>query len=469
LDHSRDISSWNLTCALRVLVLLFFVPLLSLAADQNSSSLKESPDPSYAVNGYVSTRYIYRTAKTPEQRVTDQDAFGDLRFDVSSPKERSAEFHFSGTARSDLDGGQGPSTFHPFEDAADTHRSRTSGYLYEAHLDLNDPLAKVTQVRLGRQAGTRDEPVFFDGIAVDAGGEKLNLTLYGGAAVHFYEIDNRWGGDVLEGAGLDVYPTALTGLSVDYLAVRDERTFTAGDGIRHDRLFAMKLTQRFAEYNRFTAKYRYLNSEPRDVSANASVVSSAVEAEMSLGYFRQFRTQNELSNEFSLFFDVIGQSAPYQSYDLKIRKFFKGFVAIDLGYFRRELLDAAVDQGPFDREFTRKYVDGEIADFIVPGLAWTLVAEWWESGQRTFRTLGSDLSYAVKRKSGKQAKVSIGTSYSLFKYDYYIDLGAREQVRTYYFTSKYPLGAQVFLNAGYEFEHGIENYQTVKAGMRYDY
>jgi hypothetical protein len=455
-------------CAL-VFVFLFFFPLFSLAADQVSSSSKESPDPSYTVNGYVSTRYIYRTAKTPEQRATDQDAFGDLRFDVSSPKERSAEFHFFGTARSDLDGNQGSSTFHPFEDAADTHRSRSSGYLYEAHLDLNDPLAKVTQLRLGRQAGMRDEPVFFDGIAVDVGGEKLNLTLYGGAAVHFYEINSRWGGDVLEGAGLDVYPTALTGLSFDYLAVRDERTFMAEDGIRHDRLFAVKLTQRFAQYNRFTAKYRYLNSEPRDISVNASAVFPEGEAEMSVGYFRQFRTQNELSNEFSLFFDVIGQSAPYQNYDLKIRKFFAGFIAIDVGYFRRELLDAPLDRGPFDREFTRKYVDGEITDFIVPGLSWAVIAEWWESGQRTFRTLGSDLSYAVKRKSGKQAKISVGTSYSLFKYDYYIDLGVRERVRTYYFTSKYPLSAQVSMNAGYEFEHGIENYQTVKAGMRYDY
>jgi hypothetical protein len=456
-------------CALPILVLIFSLPFPSSAADQGSSSSNESSGPSYTVNGYVSTRYVYRTAKTPEQRATDQDAFGDLRFDVSSPKERSAEFHFFGTARSDLDGSQGPSAFLPFEDAADTHRSRSSGYLYEAHLDLNDPLAKVTQLRLGRQAGTRDEPVFFDGMAVDVGGEKLNLTLYGGASIHFYEIDNRWGKDVLEGAGLDVYPTALTGLSVDYLAVRDERTFTSGDVTLLDRLFAMKLTQRFAQYNRLTAKYRYLNSEPRDVSANASVVSPEVEAEMSVGYFRQFRTQNELSNEFSLFFDVIGRSAPYQSYDIKIRKFFAGFIAVDLGYFRRELLDAPLDRGPFDREFTRKYVDGEITDFIVPGLSWTVIAEWWDSGQRTFRTLGTDLSYSVKRKSGKQAKVSVGTSYSLFKYDYYIDLGAREQVRTYYFTSKYPLGAQVSVNAGYEFERGIENYQTVKAGMRYDY
>ena len=56
---------------------------------------------------------------------------------------------------------------------------------------------------------------------------------------------------------------------------------------------------------------------------------------MSVGYFRQFRTQNELSNELSLFFDVIGRSAPYENYDIRIRKFFAGFLAFDLGYFKR--------------------------------------------------------------------------------------------------------------------------------------
>jgi hypothetical protein len=455
--------------ALSVLVLFFLLPFDSLAGDQGSSSSNQTPDASYAAKGYFSTRYIYRTAKLPDLRATDQDAFGDLRFDVSSPKERSPEFHFFGTARSDLDGNGGSGTFRPFADVADTHRSRVRGYVYEAHLDLNEPFAKVTRLRLGRQAGTRDEPVFFDGIAADMGDEKLNLTLYGGAAVHFYEIGNRWGRDDLEGAGLDMYPTPLTGLSFDYLSVRDERTLFSGDGSRRDRLLAAKLTQRFAQYDRVTAKYRYLNNEPRDVSVNASALSLEHEVEMSVGFFRQFRTQNELSNELSLFFDVIGQSAPYQSFDIKIRKFFAGFIAVDLGYFKRALLDAAADRGPFDREFTRKYFDVELSDLFAPGLSWTGIAEWWESGQRTFRTVGQDLTYAFKKKSGKQAKVSAGTSYSLYKYDYYIDLGAREQVRTYYLTAKYPLGAQVSVNAGYEYEHGIEIYQTIKAGMRYDY
>lgn len=470
MDHDRLIYRSHRICALWVLVLCLSLPRVLFAVDQTPPAAPAiATDPSYTVSGYASARYVFRTAKTDEQRFKDQDVFGDLRFDVTSPKERSVEFHFFGAARSDLDGGQNTAAFHPFEDAADARRSRAGGYVYEAHLDLNDPFSKVTRLRIGRQAGSRDEPVFFDGLAADLGGDKLNLTLYGGAAVHFYEIDSSWGDDLLGGAGLDLRPTTLTGLSLDYLTVRDERTFIAANDVVQDRFFSLKLTQRFAQYNRVTAKYRYLNSEPRDAALHAAAVYPEGEAELSAGYFRQFRAQNELSNELSLYFDVIGRSSPYESYDIRIRKFFGSILAVDLGYFKRALLDADQDRGPFDREFTRTYADAEVSDLIVPGLSWTIIAEWWKSGERKFRTLGSDLSYTGGKKAGKQAKISIGTSYSLYRYDYYIELGAREQVRTYYLTSKYPLGPRLSLNAGYELEHGTQDYQTVKAGMRYDY
>jgi hypothetical protein len=42
-------------------------------------------------------------------------------------------------------------------------------------------------------------------------------------------------------------------------------------------------------------------------------------------------------------------------------------------------------------------------------------------------------------------------------------------VRTYYLNGRYPFTASVSLNGSFEYEHGIENYQTVKTGIRYDF
>ncbi len=60
-------------------------------------------------------------------------------------------------------------------------------------------------------------------------------------------------------------------------------------------------------------------------------------------------------------------------------------------------------------------------------------------------------------------------SYSLYKYDYYTELGFRQKVQTYYMNGKVPLGKGVSINSSYEYEDSIEKYQTFKLGMRYDF
>ncbi len=459
-------------------VLCFLIALVLVPADLPAADALPSPSPlpatgptdgpATSVNGYFSTRYVYRTATSPDGRVSDKDVFADLRIDVARPKDDRYEFHFLGSVRSDLDGNQDPSLFSPFEGVADTYGARTTGILYEAYVTLNGGNALLaTKARIGRQSGTRDELVVFDGLAVDAGGEKWDLTLYGGPAVHYYEVNKHWGDDTVAGAGIDYRPVPEAGMSVDYLQVKDEQAFFPEDTTRYDRLLSLKAWQRFGMFTRVTEKYRFLDGDPRDLSLKAVTTWQAADLAASVNYFRQFRTQNELSNDLSLFYDVLGRSAPYQSCDIKVRKFFADRVAVDLGYFKRQLLDTA-DEGPFNKEYRRSFLDAELMDLFLANLSWTLLAEQWESQGRSYGAVGTDLSYKIK-KNKKEARISIGTNYSLYKYDYYTELGLRERVRTYYLTAKYPLSGGLALNGGYEYEHGIENYQTLRMGMRYDF
>ncbi len=452
------------------LCIVVFFPAAILAADADPSPVSglPSPDLSTNVSGYVSTRYHYRTAELPDARISDQDIFADLRLDITRPQDNDYEFHFLGSARSDIDGNQNASTFYPLENVWDTFGTRSTGKVYEAYLVLNGGAAVPdSRARVGRQAGTRDEPVIFDGVAVDTGAEKWNLTLFGGAAINLFEVNAHWGEDTLKGAGIDYRPFSATGVSVDYLLVKDAMSLFPEDTTQYDRLTSIKISQRFEPFTRITAKYRFRDGEPRDLSLKSAAAWQTAEAEFSVNYFRQFRSQNELSNQLSLFYDVIGRSAPYESYDVKIRKFFDEWIAVDLGYYKRGLLDTA-DTGPFNKAFERMFVDVEASDLFVEGLSWTLLAEEWESAGNDLYAAGVDLSYRFKRNS-REAKVSIGTNYSLYKYDDYIELGVREQVRTYYLNAKYPLSDGFSMNGAYEYEHGIENYQTLRLGMRYDF
>jgi len=427
---------------------------------------KKSTDSLFSVTGYFSGKYIYRTASIPDERVTDQDLFGELRIDMTMPKENKYEFHFFGTARDDLSGDHNRTTFTAVEDIGDTYRSKYHGYLYEAHVDINDPFPHCTQARIGRQAGTRDEPLFFDGAATDiAAAPNLNLTLYGGAAVRFYELGNRWGDDTLAGTGLDYAPAASTRVSLDYLAVKDEHSFPAAVD-RRDRMASLKLWQSFAPFMKASIKYRYLDSEPRDLSVRAVSAFPGADAEVNVNYFRQFRTQNELANELSLYYDVLGQSSPYQSYDVKARKLFGPHYALDVGYFKRALLDEGRESA-FDRDFSRIFLLFELIDLPREGLSFTLIGERWKTTGREYSSAGLDAGYAFKNK--RNATVNAGTYYSLYKYDYYVEEGVREKVRTYYVRGRYPLDKGFSINGGYEYEDGIEDYQMLRLGMRYDF
>lgn len=320
---------------------------------------------------------------------------------------------------------------------------------------------------MGRQAGTRDEQVTFDGIAMDIRPvSSMNVTLYGGAAIHMYEIGRTETDDTVAGAGLDVYPTASTGISLDYATLKDTRNSLEMVDAR-DKLLSVKLWQRFTPSMKATVRYRFENGEDRDLNVRLLGSFPGFGAEIGAGYFRQFETQAEQSNALSPFVDVVGQSDPYQSYEVKLRQFFGKRYALDLAYFKRELTGNAVP-GAFNREYSRSAAGFEVSDMFIANLSLTLSGDQWRSPAQNFTSGGAEIGYSFGT-TGSMARINTGTYYSLYKYDYYLQLGERTNVRTYYVNTKVPVVKQVALNLGYELERSIEKYQTFKAGIRYDF
>jgi hypothetical protein len=454
---------------LSLFITLFVAPVsLSSAAPVEPSSSPQAarPEgPSLAVTGYFATRYVFRTAET-SSNITwrDQDIFGELRLDMTMPGKGTYEFHFFGAARSDLDGNRSIQGYHPLEDIGDTGSHSTIGDVYEAHLDLNNPVSRVSQVRLGRQAGTRDEQIYFDGIALDVRpAPKMNLTLYGGAAVHFWEISRSESDDKLAGAGIDLYPTSLTGISLDYLAVSDARNYLTFTDVR-DKLISAKIWQRFGAGVQATAKVRYQDSDFRD--ATLRLLGSFPQSTFEFGavYFRQFTTQVQQVNELSPFWDVMGQTDPYQTIELKMRKFLGTRYAVDLGYFSRTMLKSA-DTGTFNRDFSRATAAFTVSDLLTAGLSLTLSGDQWSSEGNDSLSGGADITYRFK----KRGSISAGTYYSMYKYDDFFQLTGHDRIRTYYATIRSPLAQHWSLTAGYEFEKGIDTFTISKAGLRYDF
>ena len=449
-----------------VFVCLFWAAHARSAEASAADRLEQTTNASF-LRGTFSTSYRYRTTRLSGDRVNDHDLLEQLRIDYATPRESTYEIHFLATSGQDLDGDQDRTDFFPFEDISDARDTWWSGYLYEAHVDMNNLLPALTQLRIGRQSGARDEPVFFDGIAADmAVTRRVNLTVYGGTAVHFHELDDDWGSDTLAGAGLDYFPFRTTQLSLDYLYARDKREASLTTD-QEDKLTSIKIRQRFSPFLRAMAALRSVNGESRDANARAIKAFPSMDMEVSLAYFRQFRTQNELSNELSSYYDVLGQSDPFQSLDVKIRKFLGPRYALDLGYFARELTKDQAESA-FNREYRRTFAVLDAMDVFYDGLSLSLIGEYWETGDKEYAAAGFDAQYR-RKKNKKSATINAGTYFSLYKYDYYFQLGEREQVRTFYVSGKTPLTTALSVKARYEYEDSIENYHSLKIGMGYDF
>lgn len=462
----RILGLWFASAALFVLL----TPFISVSASaSNLNAASEGADQGISIDarGYLRTEYVFRSTRFSGRDFDDQDVFETVRFDASVPESGRFGLHFFGTSRQDIDGGRNPRGFSPFEDIGDARDGNAASYLYDAHLAIRNPVAYVSKIRVGRQAGTREEPIYFDGISADMRlADSVSATLYGGVAAHFDELDDDWGKDALGGAGIDVSPTFDSVISLDYLYVKDRRDFF-GFSDQENHLYSLKVWQRFARFLRAMARLRHLDGDARDAKASIAAVFPAAGFEITTGYFRQFGDEKELSTELASYFDVAGETSRYESYDVKLRKFFGEHYALDAGYHVRRLIGDD-EESAFNRDYSRAFAAFDVADLLMQGLTLSLLGEYWETEGRDYRSAGLDASYAFAAR-GRRAEVRAGSYYSLYKYNYYVELGERDDVRTYYAKAIIPVSRNFSADGKYEFEEGWEDYHRLSFGARYDF
>lgn len=240
-----------------ILLILLLLAIFSRADAEIPSQLEDTK-----IDGYILTRYTFRDTEGE----SDQDIYGELRADITFSEKERYEIHLLSALRYDMDGNREPRYYYPLEDIGDAYRSNPQGYIYEAHLDINNPFWKITQIRIGRQSGTGDEQIFFDGLSSNIKiMNNLGLTAYGGVAAHFFEIDAGWGPDWLAGLDVNYSPFKNTNLNLDYLYTEDRRNiFSSND--QQDHLFSFKMWQQFNPFLKAMARLRYINSDPRDIT-----------------------------------------------------------------------------------------------------------------------------------------------------------------------------------------------------------
>ncbi|MEE8148504.1 MAG: hypothetical protein V3T24_12930 [Longimicrobiales bacterium] len=422
------------------------------AAPRDESSDLPDPEPEEAsadaglVHGSLITRYRGRHQRGGDQ---DHDLYAVLDLSIGDSQHDAVSGSLLARVAIDLDGAGDDSTFDSLQD---TDGGSTDTSLYTAYVDVHS-IDALNTFRVGRQFMVEaPEFAWFDGmhLAFEPGGSSLRLGLYGGIPVREYESSSA--GDRLAGAYVEGRPWTGARTRLDWLELRDETEL-----VDHENdILGVGVWQSLGASLHLSGEYSRLDAESRDMRFGAAWYPGD-EWTLRASYFRLFTTQRDLALEADPFYDSLREYYPFQQASLLVAKDFGDRWALEGGADVRRVIDED-DVGEFNRDFERGFVTASLLEVLPGELTLSVTADVWYADDNETEAFGAELSRALS----ESGRISLGTDYSLYKYDFFLD-SEKENVRTWYLRWRRRARTGVGLDVPYEFEEDdTDQYNTLR-------
>lgn len=365
----------------------------------------------------------------------DHDTYDYLRF-ITKPFFRD-KVTISGSGRfsADLDGGESKSDV--FRDILDSYDHTYNGRIYYLYADIKNPVIDKSNLRIGRQYLYSIETILFDGAKYEQQIGPVESYAFGGLRVSQYSSTYF---DTVTGSGVAFRPFVDTRTTLDYVRIIDDEFI--------DDEVGLNLWQKIYEDFNFYGRYTLLNTLPKDFLVKLSWDKIDWDANVQVSYYRFIHSLGEQSNNISPFFQLLGTLEPFELISVTGHKGFGEKFGISSGYDYRRVLDKD-DENSFNRNYNRTFLSFNVNNVLLQESRAAFMVEYWNvKGIDHMVDLGIDYG----KKIGK-FDAGIGTSYSLYKYnfvgsndlqmimdsEYTRDIEQKIDVRTYYLRLKYLL------------------------------
>lgn len=415
---------------------------------------------------YLNADEKYRFRFAPDQDETDQDLRLFLDGGVADPTDRFAADLSLGIWW-DLDGTGGPGEITTFPSPYDFGDSPVWFDLHKLIAEYRSPnLLKLA--RGGRQVTEYGQIFTFDGatLVLKPWGPYLDVFLFGGRTVHFFEIDQGVFEDLFVTGGVSARPDKDLRLDLDYRFAKEDTT--EKEDVQ-DHTVALKGWFRHDDWLDLKGSLRMLNDDLAFVGASARFdwAQQGVGGELSAR--AQLVTLRVLTEAEDAYFSILGESLPHVRFHADVWKHFltkAGMYMFNVGIDGRQLTED--DETPFNRNFYRAYGLATARDFGRKGLYLSVLLEW----QATGFTSDSEGDWVVGGSAGYDSdalRAEVGTYYQQFKYDYYRDVDERANVRTVFVDLKKKLVAWLSVYGRYEFERFDRDIHSMTVGLMQQY
>lgn len=265
--------------------------------------------------------------------------------------------------------------------------------------------------------------------------------------------------DTVYGAYIQARPWLEGWIQLHWTHIEDKYLY----GNEEDNLYALEFWHNLEERFQIHALYSRLYEDERDLLLRINYYDHEHDLIVQGSYYELLSTQGIHTIDFDPYFASLKEYYPYRQANFTISKGWGERFEIDGGIFGRMLSDKN-DESEFNHEFIRYFVTFYLYDLPVEGMEAGATGEVWESYTEGDKIISGDVEagYLVNDKF----KFSVGTDYSLYKYDYYLD-SEQNEVRTYYSKLRYtPLEGLAF-NLNYQFESdNFDRYHRLETGFK---
>ena len=420
----------------------------------NSEGAEPDERACYPIRGTLSSRYRGRW----ESDAKDHDLYQVLTLETGDAESDRVTAHFMGQAAYDLDGADSEGNY-AFFSLEDTYDSAITARLYHAYADVHT--SGLDTLRLGRQLiYETPEVAYFDGVRVETeelGDKDVQFGVYGGIPVHPFESSPA--GDLILGVSGEARPWRGSRVRLDWMHLEDESLL----GENQDDLATLSLDQSFESGFRVGGEYSLLEGEERDFRLRASAYAEEQDLACEVSFYKLLRTQSERSIPFDPFFATLFELFPYWQSRVLFSKGFEAGITLEAGFDLR-LVDDSNDVGEFNRDFERYHLTTTL-DELPADLELSLTGELWESEDSDIRSWGLDL----RRQLTDELSATVGTYFSLFKYELYTD-EEHEDVRTWYTALAWRRAKGPRFDVRYEFEDAdIDQFHYLRLGATWSF
>jgi len=389
----------------------------------------------------------------------DQDVVGLLSVRIGDADRDPVSGTLLARGFADLDGRNGG----VFQGLDHSFGDRAEGRVLLGHIDVHRVVG-LRVARLGRQ-DLVETPVALtlDGLRVEsdrADGTGLWWGAYGGVPVHHFESSSR--GDLAVGVSGGLRPWRGARVRVDGMHLDDDQLGTPG---RRDLLLGTSWWQSLGDVARLRGEHTWLDGNPRDlvlaVDGSAAEESWLGALDGSVTYRELLTTQRAQVTELDPYFEIASDFKPYRQLTAQVSRGFGEHFVLAGGADVRRLRNAR-DEGAFNREFTRGYLEPSLDGLFGGHLDASIVLERWETDGEDLDTVGGELRFALDR----ELSLRLSSFYELYSLDT-IQGRERDHVRTWELRAEYrpPSGDFVF-DAGYALERDdFDTYHTFRMAV----